>query len=110
MSFDPVHKVIPAFVVGEINQENADRLIAQTQAVNDGSVHVFFSDQRPQYREAILKAFGQWMQPERQGQRGRRPKPRLVPPPDLLYAQVVKHRRSRESHHGSGFWHAGSAI
>jgi len=34
MSFDPVHKVIPAFVVGEINQENADRLIAQTQAVN----------------------------------------------------------------------------
>jgi hypothetical protein len=93
MSFDPVHKVIPAFVVGEINQENADRLIAQTQAVNDGSLHVFFSDQRPQYREAILKAFGQWMQPERQGQRGRRPKPRLVPPPDLLYAQVVKHRR-----------------
>jgi hypothetical protein len=93
MSFDPVHKVIPAFVVGEINQENADRLIAQTQAVNDGSLHVFFSDQRPQYREAILKAFGQWMQPERQGQRGRRPKPRWVPPPDLLYAQVVKHRR-----------------
>ena len=50
MSFDPVHKVIPAFVVGEINQENADRLIAQTQAVNDGSLRVFFSDQRPQYR------------------------------------------------------------
>jgi hypothetical protein len=93
MSFDPVHKVIPAFVVGEINPENADRLIAQTQAVNDGSLHVFFSDQRPQYREAMLKAFGQWMQPERQGQRGRRPKPRWVPPPDLLYAQVVKHRR-----------------
>jgi hypothetical protein len=93
MSFDPVHKVIPAFVVGEINPENADRLIAQTQAVNDGSLHVFFSDQRPQYREAILKAFGQWMQPERQGQRGRRPKPRWVPPPDLLDAQVVKHRR-----------------
>jgi IS1 family transposase len=112
MSFDPVHKVIPAFVVGEINQENADRLIAQTQAVNDGSLHVFFSDQRPQYREAILKAFGQWMQPERQGQRGRRPKPRLVPPPDLLYAQVGEasaQGSGRESHHGSGFWHAGSA-
>jgi IS1 family transposase len=36
ISFDPVHKVIPAFVQGEINQENADRLIAQTKAVNDG--------------------------------------------------------------------------
>lgn len=93
MSFDPVHKVILVFVPGKINQENADRLIAQTKAVNDGSLHVFFSDQRPQYREAILKAFGQWVQPERQGKRGPRPKPRLVPPPDLLYAQVVKHRR-----------------
>ena len=84
MSFDPVHKVIPAFALGEINQENADRLIAQTKAVNDGSLRVFFSDQRPPYREAILKAFGPWVQPERQGQRGPQPKPRLVPPPDLL--------------------------
>ncbi len=75
MSFDPVHKVILAFVPGKINQENADRLIAQTKAVNDGSLHVFFSDQRPQYREAILKAFGQWVQPERQGKRGRGPSP-----------------------------------
>lgn len=93
MSFDPVHKVIPAFVAGEISQENADRLVAQTKEVNDGSLHVFFSDQRSQYREAILKSFGQWVQSERRGQRGPRPKPRLVPPSDLLYAQVVKHRR-----------------
>lgn len=93
MSFDPVHKVIPAFVPGEINQENADRLIARTREVNDGSLHVFFSDQRPQYPEAILNSFGQWVQPERKGKRGPRPKPRRVPPPDLLYAQVVKHRR-----------------
>ncbi|MCX7855211.1 MAG: helix-turn-helix domain-containing protein, partial [Anaerolineae bacterium] len=93
MSFDPVHKVIPAFVPGEINQENADRLIARTKEVNDGSLHVFFSDQRSQYPKAILNSFGQWVQPERKGKRGPWPKPRRVPPPDLLYAQVVKHRR-----------------
>lgn len=26
----------------------------RTVEVNDGSLHVFFSDQRPQYRDAIL--------------------------------------------------------
>ena len=93
MSFDPVHKIILAFVTGEISQEKADLLLERTKEVNDGSVHVFFSDQRPQYREAILKSFGQWVQPERKGKRGRLPKPRLEPPADLLYAQVVKHRR-----------------
>ena len=64
-----------------------------TKEINDGSLHVFFSDQRPQYPEAILKSFGHWVQPERKGTRGRFPKPRLEPPSDLLYAQMVKHRR-----------------
>jgi IS1 family transposase len=93
MSFDSVHKIIPAFVTGEISQEKADQLIQRTKEVNDGSLHVFFSDQRPQYREAILKSFGQWVQPERKGTRGPFPKPRLQPAANLLYAQVVKHRR-----------------
>lgn len=93
LSFDPVHKVVPAFVAGKISQENADLLLQKTKAVNDGSLHVFFSDQRPHYKEAILKSLGHWVQPERQGSRGPWPKPRLEPLPDLLYAQVVKHRR-----------------
>jgi hypothetical protein len=33
-----------------------------------------------------------WHQPQRQGDRGRYPKPLLLPPPGLLYAQVVKTR------------------
>lgn len=94
LSFDPVHKVIPAFVTGGICQENADKLLEETQQVNDGSLHVFFSDQRPHYKDAILKVCGQKVQPERKGTRGRFPNPRLEPPDDLLYAQVVKHRRN----------------
>ena len=102
ISFDPVRKVLPAFVTGEISQEKADQLLKRTKEVNDGSLHVFFSDQRPHYREAILKSFGQWVQPKRKGTRGRFPKSRLEPPADLFYAQasawelsrtVVKHRR-----------------
>jgi len=85
--------VIPAFVVGKITQENADLLLAETKCVNDGSLHVFFSDQRPHYPEAILNAFGHQVQPPRQGSRGRFPKKRKAPPEGLVYAQVVKHRQ-----------------
>lgn len=93
LSFDPGHKVILAFVTGRINQENADELLEKTQQVTDGSLRVFFSDQRPEYPKAILKAWGHWVQPERKGSRGRFPKPRLEAPEALVYAQVVKHRR-----------------
>jgi IS1 family transposase len=93
LSFDPIHKVVPAFVTGKISQKNADQLLQKTKMVNDGSLRAFFSDQRPQYEEAILRTFGHWVQPARKGSRGPLPKPHLEPPPDLLYAQVVKHRR-----------------
>jgi len=92
LSFDPVHKIVPAFVTGKISQKKADLLLEKTREVNDGSLRVFFSDQRPHYEEAILKSFGRRVQPARKGSRGPLPKPRLEPPPDLLYAQVVKHR------------------
>jgi hypothetical protein len=40
----------------------------------------------------LLQTYGEWYQPLRQGKRGPHPKPRRVPHPDLLYAQVVKQR------------------
>lgn len=40
-----------------------------------------------------MKSFGCLVQPKRRGTRGPLPKPCLEPPSDLLYAQVVKHRR-----------------
>lgn len=93
MSFAPEHRIIAAFVVGQISQEKADQLIRRTKAVNDGSLHVFFSDQRPQYEDAILKHFGRWRIFPRTGKPGRPRKPHLEPHPNLIYAQVVKHRR-----------------
>ena len=56
-------------------------------------MYVFFSDQRSQYEEAILKHFERWRIFIRTGKRGRPRKSRLEPRPDLIYAQVVKHRR-----------------
>ena len=46
-------------------------------------------------RELLLTHFGSWSQPERRQATGPRPKPRWMPLPQLLYAQVVKSYRRR---------------
>src|SRR5262249_49473490 len=44
---------------------------------------------------ALLTHFGQWVQPERRQTTGPMPKPRWMPLPPLLYAQVIKTTRRR---------------
>ena len=46
----------------------------------------------PEYRNALLNSYGEMIQPKRKGTRGRKPKPRLTAPEDLIYAHVVKKR------------------
>jgi len=92
LAFAPLWRVILAFVVGERTQESADLLLERLKDVTDGHVPFFTSDQWPGYEEALLRAYGHWVQPERRGQRGRFPHPRRVAAADLLYAQVVKIR------------------
>jgi len=79
-------------VFGAISQANADELVRQIKEVNNGTLSVFFSDQRPHYEEAILKHYGILQPSSRTGKRGRPKKARLVPRPGLVYAQVVKQR------------------
>jgi hypothetical protein len=73
-------------------QDSADLLLERVDYVTDEHIPFFTSDQLPEYRDALLKTYGVWHQPERHGNRGRYPNPLLVPPPHLLYAQVVKVR------------------
>jgi hypothetical protein len=44
---------------------------------------------------ALVTHYGRWMQPERRQAKGPLPKPRWMPLPQLLYAQVVKSYRRR---------------
>src|SRR5262249_45023001 len=47
------------------------------------------------YMTALLTHFGYWMQPQRRQNKGPMPRPRWMPLPALLYAQVVKSYRRR---------------
>jgi IS1 family transposase len=93
MALAPVWRLVLAFVVGKRTQESANLLLHRVAHVTDQRLPLCTSDQLPEYRAALLHVYGQWVQPARNGNRGRFPEPRRVPPPDLLYAQVVKHRR-----------------
>lgn len=93
IAFAPVWRVVLAFVVGKRTQTSANLLLERVAYVTDDHLPLFTSDQLPEYRTALLHAYGMWYQPQRNGDRGRFPKPRRVPIPGLLYAQVVKVRQ-----------------
>jgi len=56
---------------------------------------LFLTDGYKDYATAILAHFGHWVQPDRHQAKGPRPKPRWMPLPELLYAQVLKTTRRR---------------
>lgn len=88
IAFAPVCRLVLAFVVGKRNQESANMLLDRVAHITNDHLPLFTSDQLPEYRTALLHTYGVWYQPQRNGDRGRYPKPRLVPHPSLLYAQV----------------------
>lgn len=93
MACAPVWRLVLAFVVGKRTQERANLLLRRVAHVTAQRLPWFTSDQLPEYRTALLHVYGQWVPLARNGNRGRFPAPRRVPPPDWLDAQVVKHRR-----------------
>jgi IS1 family transposase len=94
IAFAPQWRLVPAFVVGKREQEQANLLIERLKGVSCGHIPFFTSDQWAHYPHALLHGYGV---PEVvldiPGKRGPKPKPKLLPPSDLLYAQVVKHRK-----------------
>jgi IS1 family transposase len=92
IAFAPLWRGVLAFVVGKRTQASANLLLERVAHVTTADIPFFTSDQLAEYRTALLHVYGQWHQPPRQGNRGRYPARRRVPPPELLYAQVVKQR------------------
>jgi IS1 family transposase len=93
MAFDPIHKLVIAVLIGEHTEEEAVGLLARLRAcLMEACLPLLTSDSLPHYASAILRVFGVWIQPQRQGNRGRFPKPRQVVPEGLNYATVHKER------------------
>jgi IS1 family transposase/transposase-like protein len=92
VAFAPLWRLVVAFVVGKRTQESANLRLSRVVQVTDDHVPFLESDQLSAYHTALLQTYGEWYQPERQGDRGRYPALRRKPLPNLLYAQVVKRR------------------
>jgi transposase-like protein/IS1 family transposase len=93
---DPQSKLLVVVDVGSRTLAMAQRVVHQvTEMLARDCVPLFVTDGLKDYATALLTHFGQWMQPERRQERGPMPKPRWMPLPALLYAQVVKSYRRR---------------
>jgi hypothetical protein len=93
---DPKSKLLVVVDVGCRTLAMAQRVVHQvTRVLAPGCVPLFVTDGFKEYKTAILHHFGHWIQPERCQEKGPMPKPRWMPLPELLYAQVVKAYRRR---------------
>ena len=77
--------------VGPRTQEQAAALVAQVVA-RVRALPIFLTDGWKAYSAALLQVVGIVYRRRRRGKVGRKPKPRLVAPTHLFYAQVVKVR------------------
>jgi IS1 family transposase len=95
-AIDPVTKLLLAIDVGERTLAMAQGVIHQVaQVLAPNCVPLFLTDGFREYITALLTHYGMWVQPERRQATGPAPKPRWMPLPQLLYAQVVKTIRRR---------------
>src|SRR3989454_2282979 len=95
-AIDPVPKVRLTLEVGERTLAMAPGVVHQVvQVLAPDCVPLFLTDGFKAYATALLTHSGQWTQPARRQATGPAPKPRWMPLPQLLYAQVIKTVRRR---------------
>src|SRR5215510_5065907 len=95
-AMDPTSKLLVVVDVGCRTLAMAQRVVHQvTRVLAPGCVPLVLTDGLKDYGTARLTHFGHWRQPQRRQHKGPMPKPRWMPLPELLYAQVVKSYRRR---------------
>jgi IS1 family transposase len=96
VAMDPESKLLLAIDIGNRTLAMAQRLVHQVvQVLAPDCVPLFLTDGFKDYLTALLTHYGQWVQLPRRQDKGPAPKPRWMPLPQLLYAQVVKTVRRR---------------
>src|SRR5262249_21534552 len=95
-AIDPESKLLLVLDVGERTLAMAQRVVHQVARVlAPGCMPLFLTDGFKEYTTALLTHYGHWVQPSRRQATGPAPKPRWIPLPGLLYAQVIKTVRRR---------------
>jgi IS1 family transposase len=93
---DPESKLLLAMEVGDRTLAMAQHFVHHgAQLLAPECAPLFLTDGFREYMTALLTHYGYWMQPPRRQDKGPAPKPRWMPVPHLLYAQVVKTVRRR---------------
>src|SRR5215471_4787538 len=96
VAMDPESKLLLAIDVGNRTLAMAQRVAHQVaQVLAPDCVPLFLTDGFRAYLTALLTHYGSWVQPPRRQVTGPAPKPRWLPLPQLLYAQVIKTVRRR---------------
>src|SRR5207244_3217786 len=96
VAMDPESKLLLVIDVGERTLAMAQRVVHHvTQIVAPDCAPLFVTDGFREYLTALLTHYGQWVPQPRRQATGPAPKPRWMPLPQLLYAQVVKTVRRR---------------
>jgi IS1 family transposase len=95
-AMDPESKLLLVIDVGERTLAMAQRVVHHVaQVLAPDCAPLFLTDGFREYLTALLTHYGHWVQPVRRQATGPAPKPRWLPLPGLLYAQVVKTVRRR---------------
>src|SRR6266516_3532224 len=93
---DPESQMLLAIDVGNRTLAMAQRFVHHVvQVLAPDCAPLFLTDGFREYLTALLTHYGHWVQPSRRQDKGPSPKPRWMPLPQLLYAQVVKTIRRR---------------
>jgi IS1 family transposase len=96
VAMDPESKLLLAIDVGDRTLAMAQRLVHHVaQVLAPDCAPLFLTDGFREYLTALLTHFGSWVHPQRRPATGPLPKPRWMPLPGLLYAQVIKTMRRR---------------
>ena len=96
VAMDPESKLLLAIDVGNRTLAMAQRVVHQVvQVLAPDCAPLFLTDGFREYLTALLTHYGHWVHLPRRQATGPAPKPRWMPLPQLLYAQVIKTVRRR---------------
>lgn len=95
VALDPENRLVLSVVNGKRSQKHVRQLLHDVKRIMQGRLpRLIMTDEYRACKVELLYAFGTKVAVPRRHARGRAPAPRMLPPPELLYATVHKTRKN----------------